>query len=131
MKLITGKAAANFAKQFGMDRHFAVSVNDKTLADRFESYIGALWVFKGNSAVLEFLAPLFGRELLKVAVEDVKEVAEKEVVKPASGPTSSQIGTERKKEASTTDTKQVTIDEAITDRNESRAGRATRRQKTS
>nr|CRX79110.1 hypothetical protein [Leucosporidium scottii] len=77
-KLITGKAAAVFAKQFGMNLRFKTPVSEETLADRFESYVGALWACKGSGAVLELLAPIFGREMLKVALDEleVQEVAE-------------------------------------------------------
>lgn len=101
-KLMTNKAAAAFAKQLGMDRRFAASTSQETLADRFESYVGALWACNGSSAVLEFLAPLFGRQMLNVVLDDVKEVAEAQpIMDPAAAATTPKPTSELKEGKST------------------------------
>lgn len=115
LKLITGKAAARFAKQLGMDRRFDPSISRNTLADRFESFVGALWAYQGSGAVLELLAPLFAREMPKPARQShFKEVAEsKRVVPPAPAAPLPDLALQQQNDSSTTAVSQAANQVAI------------------
>nr|CRX79195.1 hypothetical protein [Leucosporidium scottii] len=118
MKLITGTAAARFATQLGMDRRFKPAISSSMLADRFESYVGALWACRGREAVLEFLAPIFAREMLKVAREDVEEQEsraekKKESVKVAPALVSPKIPSKPKEDSFNTAAVHLHAEEAV------------------
>nr|CRX79168.1 hypothetical protein [Leucosporidium scottii] len=88
-----------------MDRRFKPAISASMLADRFESYVGALWACRGSGTVLEFLAPIFAKEMLKVAREDVEEqesrAEKKGSVKGAPALVSPKIPSKPKEDSST------------------------------
>ncbi|KAK4047637.1 hypothetical protein OIV83_005295 [Microbotryomycetes sp. JL201] len=59
-RLIQGTVAADIAKRYDFqDKLKPLASNPKLLADRFESFIGALYLEQGSNAVSAFLTPLF------------------------------------------------------------------------
>ncbi|KAK4051754.1 hypothetical protein OIO90_004578 [Microbotryomycetes sp. JL221] len=74
-KLISHTLAHRFAIRFKfeskLDKKF---ISSQTIADRFESYIGALWFEQGYQVVNSFLSPLFRDEIASQSWSDKIQV---------------------------------------------------------
>lgn len=63
----SNQTAKELADYYGLRRLCAglLGASDKTLSDRFEAYISALYLMKGRDATREFLAPHFYRKIMR------------------------------------------------------------------